>query len=131
MNTPDGMVERSYKEHKGLLVPVHDWPYYSRDEMRVFGDDICVTIGLSTLKNVIEHFGYALDPIKRYIKGVADGRPDATGVRVEDALTDGQVEYHKKLYKIMFVVPLRKLPLYINEEPDFKPVVAWRLRLAK
>ena len=97
--------------------------------MRFFADEVCSQIGLPTLKKVIEHYRYDVNPVQRYIKNVSQGISDE--VRVIKDISESAQEYHKKLYKLMFVIPLKNIPKYIDEEAEFKPAILWRLRIAQ
>jgi hypothetical protein len=104
---------------------------YSPEDFVKFREEVCRKIGLPTLREVTEVLGLEPVLIKEYIEAVARGlRYSRNGIQLKDT-TEGQRKYHQHLFHIMYEVPLDDVPLYVNDDSDFLPVVNWRLDIAK
>ena len=50
---------------------------------------------------------------------------------MSEEITDGQKKYHEHLYFLMYKISHIDLPLYIDEEREFLPVIQWRIKINK
>ena len=125
-------ITQSFEENdSGLLLPTIKEVNYSVEDLRLFAKNVCSSVNLHSLKQVLEHCKYDEDFLRGYLKSISEGNKHFKDVSVTEDITKTSKEYHQEVYHVMFQVALSDLPLYVNEHIDLKPVVSWRFTIGK
>lgn len=121
-----------YEEKNSVYVPSYGpvIASYSIEEYAAFVIDVCKESGFTSLQEAITHLSFDDYHIRKYIETVIQGITYYEGIYLQ-TITNGQKEAHKKIRELLYEVPFNKLPLYINEDPDYIAIVKWRLKLGK
>lgn len=106
---------------------------YSKEELILFHDTVCVKISLTTISAILERFEYDHEKFKLFIAKNALGNDDWSefnGISIKN-ITTGSKKYHTDLFDLMYIRKLDELPLLIHDDVDLKPVVFWRFQIGK
>lgn len=115
------------QSHSGKLITIH---YYTREELKLLADTVCVELKLNSLKKALEYFQYDCSIIYDYIHSISKGE-HPYAITLSENITEGQKKWHQQLFHAMFKLPTEDLPLYLNGDTDIKKVALWRLRIVK
>lgn len=95
------------------------FPVYDEQDMRMF----CSVLEKMYLPNLIRPLkerDYDPEKFKAYIAQEA-----------EDWEDNFEGNRYEKIFRLMYVTALIDLPLEINIEKEYQPIVAWRFKIAK
>jgi hypothetical protein len=101
---------------------------YTREDLKLFAETVCEEIPLPSIKKFLERNGYEHYELRKLIHSISRGKEEFSFVDV----TDTAAEYHAQLFDVIYIKPLKGIPLMINvKDRDIIPVVKWRLKVAK
>jgi len=72
---------------------------YSKSDLKLFAEVVCVKIGLNNLKKFVESNGYNHYCIREHIRKIAKGTEEGHW----NPITPTSMEYHESLFDVMYI----------------------------
>lgn len=101
--------------------------FYTPEDLKLFTETVCETIGLSNLRRFIELKEYNHYLTKEFIKNISNG----FSTYIIKEISKSSQKFHEELFDVLYIKKLDELPLMINGDKDIVMVVLWRLKIGK